>query len=157
MLRKWGENSKRSDRPNLFYPIIDPDGNENFPMVSDTEEGCWRWGKETMAENIKKGLVEFKKREGKWIAYEKLLEPDEGEFKTKLYSTVIDDISNSTGAALIKSLFDGKPFDYPKPVDLITRVLNLGNVRNDDIVLDFFSGSATTAHAVMQVSCLLRR
>ena len=152
LLRKWGENSKRSDRPNLFYPITDPDGNENFPMVSDTEEGCWRWGKETMTENIKKGLVEFKKRDGKWIAYEKLLEPDEGEYKTKLYSTVIDDISNNTGASLIKSLFNGKAFDYPKPVDLITRVLKLGNVGADDIVLDFFSGSATTAHAVMQLN-----
>ena len=152
LLRKWGENSKRSDRPNLFYPITDPDGNENFPMVSDTEEGCWRWGKETMAENIKKRLVEFKKKDGKWIAYEKLLEPDEGEYKTKLYSTVIDDISNNTGASLIKSLFNGKAFDYPKPVDLITRVLKLGNVGADDIVLDFFSGSATTAHAVMQLN-----
>ena len=152
LLRKWGENSKRSDRPNLFYPITDPDGNENFPMVSDTEEGRWRWGKETMTENIKKGLVEFKKRDGKWIAYEKLLEPDEGEYKTKLYSTVIDDISNNTGASLIKSLFNGKAFDYPKPVDLITRVLKLGNVGADDIVLDFFSGSATTAHAVMQLN-----
>lgn len=152
LLRKWGENSKRSDRPNLYYPITDPDGNDNYPMLSDTEEGCWRWGKDTMFQNIKKGLVEFKKRDGKWIAYEKLLEPDEGEFKTKLYSTVIDDISNSTGAALIKTLFNGKPFDYPKPVDLITRVLKLGNIADDDIVLDFFSGSATTAHAVMQLN-----
>lgn len=152
LLRKWGENSRRSDRPNLFYPIIDPDGNDNYPMVSDTEEGCWRWGKETMSENIKKGLVEFKKRDGKWVAYEKLFEPDEGDYKTKLYSTVIDDISNNTGAALIKTLFDGKAFDYPKPVDLISRVLKLGNVCESDMVLDFFSGSATTAHAVMQLN-----
>ena len=152
LLRKWGENSRRSDRPNLFYPIIDSDGNDNYPMVSDTEEGCWRWGKETMSENIKKGLVEFKKRDGKWVAYEKLFEPDEGDYKTKLYSTVIDDISNNTGAALIKTLFDGKAFDYPKPVDLISRVLKLGNVCESDMVLDFFSGSATTAHAVMQLN-----
>lgn len=152
LLRKWGENSKRSDRPNLYYPITDPDGNANYPMLSDTEEGCWRWGKETMNENIKKGLVEFKKRNGKWVAYEKLFEPNEGEFKTKLYSTIIDDVSNNTGAALIKALFNTKLFDYPKPVELITRILKLGNVSDGDVILDFFSGSATTAHAVMQLN-----
>ena len=61
LLRKWGENSKRENRPNLFYPITDPDGNEHYPMISDTEDGCWRWGKEKMQEEIKNGRVEFKK------------------------------------------------------------------------------------------------
>ena len=150
LLRKWGENSRRSDRPNLYYPIKDPDGNDYYPMLSETEEGCWRWGKETMFANIEKGLVEFKKRNGQWVAYEKILEPDEGEYKTKLYTTVIDDISNNTGASLIKDLFEVKAFDYPKPVDLIYRVLQLANVEKDDIVIDFFSGSASTAHAVMK-------
>ena len=150
LLRKWGENSRRSDRPNLYYPIKDPDGNDYYPMLSETEEGCWRWGKETMFANIEKGLVEFKERNGQWVAYEKILEPDEGEYKTKLYTTVIDDISNNTGASLIKDLFEVKAFDYPKPVDLIYRVLQLANVEKDDIVIDFFSGSASTAHAVMK-------
>lgn len=152
LLRKWGENSKRSDRPNLFYPITDPDGNDNYPMLSDIEEGCWRWGKETMFQNIERGLVEFKKKNGKWIAYEKLFEPNEGEYKTKLYSTIIDDISNSSGASLIKVLFNEKLFNYPKPVDLIVRILRLGNIGKDDMILDFFSGSSTTAHAVMQLN-----
>ena len=150
LLRKWGENSRRSDRPNLYYPIPDPDGNDSYPMLSETEEGCWRWGKDTMFANIEKGLVEFKKRNGQWIAYEKILEPDEGEFKTKLYTSVIDDISNNTGAALIKELFNEKVFDYPKPIDLIYRIFQLANIKNDDIVLDFFSGSASTAHSVMK-------
>ncbi|MCI6497499.1 MAG: site-specific DNA-methyltransferase [Lachnospiraceae bacterium] len=150
LLRKWGENSRRSDRPNLYYPITDPEGNDFYPMLSETEEGCWRWGKDTMFTNIEKGLVEFKKRNGQWVAYEKILEPDEGEYKTKLYTTVIDDISNNTGASLIKDLFEVKAFDYPKPVDLIYRVLQLANVEKDDIVIDFFSGSASTAHAVMK-------
>lgn len=154
LLRKWGENSRRSDRPNLFYPITDPDNNEHYPMLSDTEEGCWRWGRDTMSENISKGMVEFKKKGDKWIAYEKIFEPDEGEFKTKLYSTIIDDISNNTGAALIKNLFESKIFDYPKPIDLIIRVMNLANVKDGDIILDFFSGSATTAHAVIQQNFL---
>lgn len=150
LLRKWGENSRRSDRPNLYYPIPDPDGNDFYPMLSEKEEGCWRWGKNTMFANIEKGLVEFKKRNGQWIAYEKILEPEEGKFKTKLYTSVIDDISNNTGAALIKKLFNEKVFDYPKPIDLIYRIFQLANIKNDDIVLDFFSGSASTAHSVMK-------
>lgn len=152
LLRKWGENSRHSDRPNLYYPIIDPDGNDHYPMLSDTEEGCWRWGKETMQTNISNGIVEFKRKGDKWVAYEKIFEPKEGEYKTKLYTTIIDDVSNNTGAALLKEIFNGKYFDYPKPVDLIMRILKLSGVKNDDIILDFFSGSATTAHSVMQLN-----
>ena len=152
LLRKWGENSRRSDRPNLFYPIIDPDGNDHYPMLNETEEGCWRWGQNTMTENIAKGLVEFKQRNGGWVAYEKIFEPTGDDVKTKLYTTIIDDIANSTGAALLKELFEGKIFDYPKPVDLMVRVLQLANANKDSLVLDFFSGSATTAHAVMQLN-----
>ena len=152
LLRKWGENSRRVDRPNLYYPITDPDGNPFYPMLSKEEEGCWRWGKETMFANIEKGMVEFKKRNGEWVAYEKMFEPEEGEYKTKLYTTIIDDISNNTGAALIKEMFGGKYFDYPKPVDLISRLIVLGNVQSGDVVLDYFSGSATTAHSVLEVN-----
>lgn len=150
LLRKWGENSKRTDRPNLYYPIQDPDGNDFYPMVSDTEEGCWRWGKEKMCTEIENGKVEFKKKNGNWIAYEKIFEPTEDNLKTKLYNTVIDDVSNNTGTALIKTLFDGKVFDYPKPVDYILRLMKMTNLKKGDIILDFFSGSATSAHAVME-------
>jgi adenine-specific DNA-methyltransferase len=152
LLRKWGENSKRSDRPNLFFPIIDPDGNALYPMLSDTEEGCWRWSKTKMAEEIKDGRVEFKKKDGKWVAYEKVFEPLDKTQNTKLYTTWIDNIGSSSGASLIKNLFNDKIFDYPKPVELIEKVINLANVQNDSIILDFFSGSATTAHAVMQLN-----
>ncbi len=103
LLRKWGENSRRENRPNLFYSIIDPDGNEFYPMVSDTEEGCWRWSKEKMIEEIKNGRVEFRKKDGKWIAYEKIFEIVDGD-KTKLYTTIIDDVNNNTGATLLKEL-----------------------------------------------------
>ena len=151
LLRKWGENSKRENRPNLFYPITDPDGNEHYPMISDTEDGCWRWSKEKMREEIKNGRVEFKKRDNKWVAYEKIFEVIDGD-KTKLYTTIIDDISNNTGASLLKDLFGSKIFNYPKPVDYLTRIIKLANASSDSIILDFFSGSATTAHAVMQLN-----
>lgn len=151
LLRKWGENSKRIDRPNLFYPIIDPDGNENYPMLNDIDEGRWRWGKETMSKSIEDGKVEFKKKGDKWIAYEKIFEILDDEQNTKLYTTIIDDIGVSTGAPLLKTIFNGKFFSYPKPVELIKKIILYTKVK-DSIILDFFSGSATTAHAVMQLN-----
>ena len=151
LLRKWGENSKRENRPNLYYPILDPDGNDFYPMITENDEGCWRWSKEKMSEEIKNDNVEFKKKDGKWIAYEKVYEILEGE-KTKLYTTVLDEISNNTGAALLKQIFGDKIFSYPKPVDFIVKTLKLANFQKDSIILDFFSGSATTAHAVMQLN-----
>jgi adenine-specific DNA-methyltransferase len=152
LLRKWGENSRRSDRPNLFYPITDPDGKDHYPMLPNGDEGCWRWGKKKMLEEIRNGKVEFKKKDTEWIAYEKIFEPTEDNLNTKLYTTIIDDISNSTGASMLKEMFNGKVFNYPKPVKLIKRIIQFSNSKNDDIILDFFSGSATTAHAVMQLN-----
>lgn len=152
LLRKWGDNSKRSDRPNLYYPIKDPDGDDHYPMLSDTEEGCWRWGKNTMRTNISLGLVEFKKKKDKWVAYEKIFQPVGDEINTKLYTTLLDGVLNNTGAAMVSNLFGSKIFDYPKPVDLLARCIQLIKLSSDDIVLDFFSGSATTAHAVMQLN-----
>lgn len=150
LLRKWGENSRQIDRPNLYYPIISPDGKEYFPMLSDKEKGCWRWGKDTMNREIMNGRVEFKKQKGKYVAYEKIFEEEGNEYQTKLYSTIIEDVRNKTGATLLKEIFNDKVFSYPKPVDLINKVIELAN--SNDIILDFFSGSATTAHAVMQLN-----
>ena len=55
------------------------------------------------------------------------------------------------GAKEVTKLLDAGAFDGPKPVRLLTRLLTLANLKDDSIVLDFFSGSATTAHAVMQM------
>lgn len=121
LLRKWGENSKRTDRPNLFYPIIDPDGNKNYPMLPNNIEGCWRWGKDTMESNIKEGKVEFKWKDGEWIAYEKVFESLDGD--RKLYNSIIDDISNKSGSKLLKDLMDNKIFDYPKPMLYLKKYL----------------------------------
>ena len=163
LLRKWGSNSLRENRPNLYYPIKGPDGSDVYPMIYQSDKqsvsaqkleifGCWRWGASTMYSAIAEGRVEFQKNEdGKWIAYEKIFAPLEGEEKTKKYSTWIDDTSNGTDT--LKKLFDGKaPFDFSKSPELIEKFLRMANVDEDDIVLDFFSGSATTAHAVLALN-----
>lgn len=163
LLRKWGSNSKREDRPNLYYSIKDPDGNDFYPKIRvknkvssvhqiEKFDGRWRWAPATMNQAIKDGRIEFEETEdGEWIAYEKIFAPLEDELATKKYITWIDDIGN--GAADIKSLFENAPFDYAKPVELVKQFLRMANAIEDtDIILDFFSGSATTAHAVMQLN-----
>ena len=161
LLRKWGSNSRREDRPNLFYPITAPDGTEVYPVVAvrDSQrpsicekiDGRWRHGASTMEKNIKNGLVEFVKQDdGTWIPYEKIFAPLEGEEKTKKYTTWIDETND--GAKGIKDLFGSTVFDYPKSPNLLVRFLKMAGVESGDIILDFFSGSATTAHAVMQLN-----
>ena len=161
LLRKWGSNSRREDRPNLYYPIKAPDGTEVYPFIREKDpsqslksgklEGCWRHGETTMKKNIDEGKVEFvKDNDGEWIAYEKIFAPSEGEEKTKKYTTWIDD--SNDGSKFIKNIFGAAVFDYPKSVNLIKRFLKMSNIKERDIALDFFSGSATTAHAVMQLN-----
>jgi len=160
LLRKWGSNSRREDRPNLFYPITAPDGTDVYPMQSNNSgkysgveklEGRWRHGPSTMKKNIKEGLVEFVKQpDGTWIPYEKIYAPLEGEEKTKKYTTWIEETNDGTN--VVKELFDSQVFDYPKTPSLLSKFLKMGNVEDDAIILDFFSGSATTAHAVMQLN-----
>src|SRR5690554_1608694 len=160
LLRKWGSNSCREDRPNLFYPITAPDGTDVYPMQSNNSgkysgveklEGRWRHGPSTMKKNIKEGLVEFVKQpDGTWIPYEKIYAPLEGEEKTKKYTTWIEETNDGTN--VVKELFDSQVFDYPKTPSLLSKFLKMGNVEDDAIILDFFSGSATTAHAVMQLN-----
>ena len=163
LLRKWGSNSLRENRPNLYYPIKGPDGSDVYPMIYQSDKqsvsaqkleifGRWRWGASTMSSAIAEGRVEFQKNEdGKWIAYEKIFAPLEGEEKTKKYSTWIDDTSNGTDT--LKKLFNGKaPFDFSKSPELIERFMRMANVDEEDTILDFFSGSATTAHAVMSIN-----
>lgn len=161
LLRKWGSNSLRENRPNLYYPIKAPDGTDVYPTIYEEDkssalefveiQGRWRWGASNLANAQKEGRIEFQKNKwGKWIAYEKIFAPLEGEENTKKYTTWIDDVGNGTG--VIKKLFGKVCFDYSKSPELISRFLKMANLEADDIVLDFFSGSATTAHAVMKLN-----
>ena len=150
LLRKWGSNSRRIDRPNLFYPIPAPDGTELYPMLSATAEGRWRWGKNKMQQALDDGLIEFVAKDGAWVAYEKIFAPLDGESRTKKFTTWIDD--SSTGASELKKIFGKQVFDYPKAVELIERVLKMGNVDKNSLVLDAFAGSGTTAHAVINLN-----
>jgi adenine-specific DNA-methyltransferase len=161
LLRKWGSNSLRENRPNLYYPIVAPDGTDVYPTIYSESKDCalgfdkiqgrWRQGASTLGKMITDGRVEFQKNKwGEWVPYEKIYEPLPGEENTKKYTTWIDDVSN--GTETLKAIFGKAIFDYSKSPELILKFIKMANVDDTDIVLDFFSGSATTAHAVMKLN-----
>ncbi|HHF5160581.1 TPA: site-specific DNA-methyltransferase [Haemophilus influenzae] len=169
LARKWGSNSKKQDRPNLFYSITTYDGIEIEPKLPDGSDGCWRWKKGRLETAILNKDIEFQKRDdGEWEAYEKIYQPLEGEFRTQLYAAWLqseifeeleellekDDARNTAfGTKQFKDLFDGKAyFDYPKPTPLIKILMKIAALNSNQIILDFFAGSGTTAHAVMQLN-----
>ena len=151
LARKWGANSKREDRPNLFYPIKGPDGTDVYPKLSEGEEGCWRWSQKRMKQELEEGNIEFVKENGEWIPYQKIYEPIEGEQRTRKFTTWLDDVGTTAdGTKELIKLFGKKVFKYPKPPLLIKRLLQIGNIKDGDYVLDFFAGSGTTAQAVLE-------
>ena len=120
---------------------------ELFPLESQGIKTVWRWGKPRALENLNINIKAKKMKNGSYQIVEKYREE-----KTMARSVWWDkDINTEKGTLLIKQLFEGNFFDYPKPLEMIKRICEMG-ADKDDIVLDFFSGSATTAHAVMQMN-----
>jgi len=136
----------------LTYPIKAPDGTILKP---DGGGAIWRWSKDRLTEKTKEGFVEFKKNNGEWKIYTKqYLNIDyDGNIinRDKLLRTVIVDIDGRDGTRDIQCLFDQKIFTNPKPLKLIKTFLNIG-LEKEEIILDFFAGSGTTAHAVLDLN-----
>ncbi len=150
-LNKWGANSRREDRPTMFFPIKGPNGEDVYPIRNDGSEGCWRWGKQNMNDAVANNDVVFESRgDGTYIVYEKIRTT---EARTKPYRAFLGEVgATADGSKQIKSIFDDtKVFDFPKPITLLHKLIEMGSVM-DCVVIDFFSGSATTAHAVMQLN-----
>ena len=137
-----------------IYPIIDPITNEeHYPP----QNKCWLYNKEKMKELINDNRIVF--RGDKRTPYQKkfLSEVRNGSTLATLiedveYSINIDKCGTSqTSSKEIKSLFANDIFEFPKPVKLLQKILIAGSAK-DSVILDFFSGSATTAHAVMELN-----
>lgn len=150
-LRKTGSNDRREDRPNMYYAIKDPDGNDVFPTATAGYDSCWRVERRTYDQLVEDDLILWKKtvrNEAEvWWPYVKYYL----EGRSKRPSPLWNDLDgNKKATREVRALFDGiKVFDYVKPVEFIKRVIQISpNMKPGDIVMDFFSGSATTAHAV---------
>jgi len=147
--RKTGSNDRREDRPNLYYSLVAPDGSEVFPIGPGGYESRWRTAREQYDAWAAEGMAEWKKdADGNFKPYIKYYL----EGRTKQVSNYWDDIEGNKKASLtVKELLGANIFDNPKPVGLIKKILHIATDR-DSLILDFFSGSATTAHAVMQLN-----
>ena len=139
----------------LDYKILCPDGAFVTPLQNNGgKKACWRWSKEKFEKNKALGFIEMKKDANNvWIIYTKqyMKCDNDGNIieRTQRPMGIIDEYSSTQAAKLLKSL--GIPFDYSKPVELLKYLIDR-DLTKDSVVLDFFSGSATTAHAVMQLN-----
>lgn len=170
-LRNRNPKFGKHNRPNLFYSIYvnpgksDKEGfspvslkrNEEYklrvlPLNSEGKESCWRWGERKFGENVKEetlnsNLIAKEKSDGTFGIYEKYRK---NTYKPKsIWSD--NRFLTETGTVELKQLKFEEEFDFPKPVGLIKQCIALSTADND-IILDFFSGSATTAHSVIDLN-----
>ena len=153
-LQKLGMGSIQYSE-SLDYPIQTPDG--SFVHPSDNNKGkkaCWRWSRDKYEQNKASGFIEIKKDGmGVWTVYTKQYMncDNEGNIieRTQRPMGIIDAFSSTQASKLLDSY--GIPFNYSKPVELIEYIVNRIS-SSDGYIIDFFSGSATTAHAVMKLN-----
>ena len=176
-LRKRGRPDRREDRPNMYFPIYynletkkcslveEPNAVAIHPIRGDGSDGRWRWGKERVAANLAILEPRYSSIAKRWgIEHRVYLNPslnpvnldeedtEDTERSSKSKSFWIGgELSNDVGRRQLKTIFGAAYFDYPKSIDYILNTIYMGS-DSDSIILDFFSGSATTAHAVMQLN-----
>lgn len=143
LLKKNGKNSLRKDRPTMFFPITDPEGNDVYPIHDDGREARWAMGLDGVNKLISENALIWKKRDDKWIPYTREFAP---EMPLKPWHTIWNDLDTTRQTkAHHKSIFnlDIEEFETPKPEDLIARIFTISTFE-DDLVLDSFLGSGTT-------------
>ena len=147
-LRKTGKNDRREDRPNLYYGIVTPEGETVFPVGPGGYESCWRADENTYKKWLKENLIVWNQTDKGLMPYVKYYL----EGRTKQVSNLWTDIEGNKKASItVRELFGSSVFDNPKPVGLIQKIITI-STDNESLILDFFSGSATSAHAVMQLN-----
>ena len=131
-------------RPNLTYKIVNPNtGAEFWPP----EGRCWRTGEKEYLQFVEDGRIVYGKTGNGKPQLKRFY--SEAQQKGLTPKSLWDDVGTATdGTKEILDMFGAKVFDTPKPVSFISRIIELATDK-DSIVLDFFGGSSTTAHAVM--------
>lgn len=175
-LRKTGNADRRVDRPLMYYPFYyNPTNNDLqvrnnedlqleqngyikiLPIKPDGSDGRWRWGidnAQTHMEFLVARLMPKYKDQNKYTIYEKDYIDKKGEVRTVKEHTSWDRTEFNSDNAMMefkKLGFSNQLFPFPKVSALVKHMCYLADTQNS-IVLDFFSGSATTAHAVMQLN-----
>lgn len=163
-LKSTGVNAPREKRPNLFFPIYvnkednsvnvirkNKDDIEIYP-ITNGKEMSWRWSKEKFIKQSNDIIVSINDTD---VSLYKKQRPSLGDLPTSKPKSILykPEYSSGNGTERIKSLFGFKAFSNPKPASLLYDLLQIG-LSNNDVVLDFFGGSSTTADAVMQLNTL---
>jgi adenine-specific DNA-methyltransferase len=159
---RTGNNSSKHERPNLFYSIyynfetntlaLEPSSNsiEILPINSSGEEKTWRWGKDTFKQKKETELL-VKKVKGEYKIFKKRRPTDiQGRKPRTVWSDSRYDAS-SNGIMLLRSVLGKNEFSYPKSLYAVMDIIKILSDDND-IILDFFAGSGTTAHAVLELN-----
>lgn len=146
----------------LNYPVIDPDGNELWPGGKNHRQDGgwnWRWSKAKYEWGVKNDFIQFvKNNKGSWTLntkqYQKVDNCNRPTERGLAYRNFIpsSELNTTQGSRLIAEYFESKIFEYAKPHQLICKCMKIANCDKNALILDFFSGSATTAHAVMQLN-----
>lgn len=164
-LRQRGVASLREDRPDMYFPIyVNPNTKEVSlekiggwaevtPRKSDGRDGRWMWGQEKCKTDSDRLVARLIERRNEFDIFVKDYLNRDGSERTRKYQTIWDDktINNQVGTQEVKKILGGEVMSFPKSRNYIQMICQMG-CGSDDIVLDFFSGSATTAHAVMQLN-----
>lgn len=135
-------------RPNLIYPIPAPDGTMIMPKKQ------WLWSKERVMEALKNDDIEIVMGKDGWVVSSKqYLKEEDGSIRPAKMLSIIDDVYTQHGTnEMIQIMGNAKIFQYPKPSAFIKKLVSVVTENKDEYVMDFFSGSAATAHAVMQLN-----
>lgn len=140
-------NKSRSERPKLYYPITNPfTGEQVYPK----ETAVWAYSQQQCQEHIKNNML-FWGVDGhaKFPRFKKFITDNKGVVTRTLWH--YDDVNHTQGATLELSKLELPYFPTPKPTRLIEKILRIASEKNS-LILDFFSGSATTAHATMKLN-----
>jgi adenine-specific DNA-methyltransferase len=166
-LRQRGAASRREDRPDMYFPIyvnpktlqISPDKSADFsaevlPRKSTGEDGRWGWGRERVRRDTSQLVARMIERRGEFDIFVRDYLEKGGEERERKLKTVWDDKAFNTqnGTQEVKALLDSDAMPYPKPLGLLKTIVTTGITQPDEIVLDFFAGSGTTAHATLELN-----
>lgn len=149
-LRRTGGENRREDRPSMFYPVTTPDGTDIYPLAPEGWESRWVCSKETYEELYKNNFIEWRKviDNGKilWKVYQKHYIGESVKYASNNWNDID---GNKKATRELNNLFEKmKYFDHPKPVNFLKKLLQISKLHENDIILDFFSGSATTGESV---------
>ncbi|WP_291728885.1 site-specific DNA-methyltransferase, partial [Bernardetia sp.] len=135
------------DRPNLVFPIPTPDGKEVMPKRQ------WLWSKKRVEDALEKGELAFLKDKNGGIAVhtKQYLKDEDGNIRRSKAFSLIDDVFTQHGTNEIIDLFGkAQVFSFPKPTMFVRRLIEVGTEKDEEqIILDFFSGSGSLSHAVL--------